>query len=125
MPNPTRQEIINAHNALEDLKNVALLAADFTSDTVLYTRWKKQILAALPPKPHPTMAEVEWDDEEHYLAEAEHPESGKVIMILQSAPTGNIYFIPQGGGEQHHVYSPPEILTPTGKRYTLTEVQDG
>lgn len=124
MTNPTRQEIINAHNALEDLKNVALLAADFTSDTVLYTRWKKQILAALPPKPHPTMAEVEWDDEEHYLAEAEHPESGKVIMILQSAPTGNIYFIPQSGGEQHHVYSPPEILTPTGKRYTLTEVQE-
>lgn len=125
MTSPTRQEIIDAHNALEDLKNVALCVADFSSDADTYLLWKEQILAALPPRPQPTMAEVEWDDEEHYLAEAEHPESGKVIMILQSAPTGNIYFIPQGGGEQHHVYSPPEILTPTGKRYTLTEVQDG
>ena len=72
MPNPTRAQILNAHEALEELKNVALSAADFCGDTEKYLAWKSEIIAALPPKPAPTMAEVEWDDDKHYLAEAEH-----------------------------------------------------
>ena len=123
MTNPTRQEIINAHNALEDLKNVALLAADFTSDTVLYTRWKKQILAALPPKPHPTMNEIEWDDNKHYLAEAEHDVYGQVIMLGLDAG-GLIEFIIPSRRDFRCDTDSPGNLTPTGKRYTLTEVQE-
>lgn len=124
MPNPTRQEIINAHNALEDLKNVALNAADFTSDTVLYTRWKKQILAALPPKPQLTMDEVEWDDEKHYLAEAEHVDWGKVVMLTPAENHCAIRCALQNDEGISIVFCTSSYLTPTGKRYTLTEVQE-
>lgn len=123
MTNPTCQEIIDAHNALEDLKNVALIAADFSSDTELYLSWKKQILAALPPKPQPTMAEVEWNDEEHYLAEAEHVDGGTVIMLYHDETMRRIQYLCTGEANRA-CFSTPDALTPTGRRYTLTEVQD-
>ncbi|MDK8475501.1 hypothetical protein [Corynebacterium sp. MSK310] len=122
MTNPTRAQILNAYEALEELKNVALSAADFTSDTVLYTRWKKQILAALPPKPHPTMAEVEWDDDKHYLAEAEHPAWGKAVMLSPNG--GYIRCIRPSNAGVTITGLLRKLLTPTGKRYTLTEVQE-
>ena len=124
MPNPTRREIINAHDAVEGLTNAALPTADFCGDTSKFLMWQKDILAALPPKPRPTMAEVEWDDKEHYLAEAEHPIWGRSIMIFQSVDTGNIFIEFRENGERNLIYSPPESLTPTGRRYTLTEVQE-
>ncbi|MDV2415955.1 hypothetical protein RAE07_11625 [Corynebacterium kefirresidentii] len=124
MPNPTRAQILNAHEALEELKNVALSAADFCGDTEKYLAWKSEIIAALPPKPQPTMNEIEWDDNKHYLAEAEHPTFGKVIMLFQNVDTGNIFVNFYKDGERNLVYGTPEYLTPTGKRYTLTEVQE-
>lgn len=124
MTNPTRQEIINAYNALEDLKNVALNAADFCGDTELYVSWKHQILKALPPKPQPTMAEVGWDDDKHYLAEAEHPEWGKVIMLGEGRTPGFIRIIRGKENDAFWGTAGPYNLTPTGKRYTLTEVED-
>ena len=123
MTSPTRQEIIDAHNALEDLKNVALCVADFSSDADTYLLWKEQILAALPPRPQPTMAEVEWDDDKHLLAEAEHSAWGKVIM-LGPVKNGELSVLSEEEGrlDMHLAFS--SNLTPTGKRYTLTEVQE-
>ncbi|WP_408931113.1 hypothetical protein ACKFRM_06730 [Corynebacterium sp. YSMAA1_1_D6] len=117
MSNPTRQEIIDAHEALTTLYARAMGVAPSRA-------LRERILAALPPKPRPTMAEVEWDDDLHYLAEAEHPIYGKVIMLFQSWNSGYIYFTYRSGSEQCHVYSMPADLTPTGRRYTLTEVQE-
>ncbi|WP_284785261.1 hypothetical protein [Corynebacterium rhinophilum] len=110
--NPTRQEIINAHEALEELCN-----------RLPGTRYAKMaILAALPPKPRPTMAEVEWDDNEHFLAEAEHPDWGKVAMLRES---GLIIFVQPIEKKIGDIQvARVEELTPTGKRYTLTEVQE-
>lgn len=124
MTNPTRQQIINAHEALEELKNVALSAADFCGDTENYLAWKSEILAALPPLPQPTMAEVEWDDEKHYLAEAEHPGWGKVIMLGMTPDSKVVRTLTKKDGAFHFPSVPPKSLTPTGRRYTLTEVQD-
>lgn len=125
MPNPTRAQILNAHEALEELKNVALNAADFCGDKDKFLMWKNEILAALPPKPQPTMAEVEWDDDKHYLAEAEHPDFGKVIMLGYDPLSGLIRITrPKENGALWQTVE-PGTLTPTGKRYTLTEVQDG
>lgn len=124
MTNPTRQQIINAHEALEELKNVALSAADFCGDTENYLAWKSEILAALPPLPQPTMAEVEWDDDEHYLAEAEHPGWGKVIMLGMTPDSRVVRTFTKKDGAFHFPSVPPKSLTPTGKRYTLTEVQE-
>lgn len=122
MPNPTRAQILNAHEALEELKNVALSAADFCGDTEKYLAWKSEIIAALPPKPQPTMNEIEWDDDEHFLAEAEHPDWGKVVMLRESALIIFVQPIEKRMGDIH--VARVEELTPTGKRYTLTEVQE-
>mgnify|MGYP007030293227 CR=1 FL=1 len=126
MPNPTRAQILNAHEALEELKNVALSAADFCGETEKYLAWKSEIIAALPPLPRPTMAEVEWDSDKHYLAEAEHPASGKVIMVDTVFYTEDdyIYVLVTDEDETYGCLASPKNLTPTGRRYTLTEVQE-
>ncbi|MBK4145358.1 hypothetical protein GWO58_00400 [Corynebacterium macginleyi] len=109
--NPTRQEIINAHEELEKLcqRLPATRAA------------KETILRALPPLPRPTMAEVEWDDDKHYLAEAEHPIVGTVIMLDNTTNNEGIKILFKGNDGFHFSYVYPERLTPTGRRYTLTE----
>ena len=119
MSNPTRQEIINAHEALNSL----LKLASGTSTASAIFAWET-VRAALPPKPQPTMAEVEWDDDKHYLAEAEHPEYGKVIMLERSACPGFIRFARAKENEPTWQAAEEKTLTPTGKRYTLTEVQE-
>lgn len=118
MPNPTRAQVLNAHEALEELKNVALSAADFCGDTEKYLAWKSEIIAALPPIPQPTMAEIEWLDGVHYLAEAEHKDGRIVIMLTRDSST-RINFIWNELIDATH----PQNLTPTGRLYTLTEVQ--
>ena len=123
MSSPTRQEIINAHEALS---NLAAFASRYAEDMVEMNQtlgWNETIKAALPPKPQPTMAEVEWDGDKHYLAEAEHDSLGKVVMI-HPAPETRIRCLCKWYGP-HWVYNlTPAHLTPTGKRYTLTEVQE-
>lgn len=108
---PTRQEILNAHDALDTLceRLPAARAA------------KESMLAALPPKPQPTMAEVEWDDDKHYLAEAEHCSLGKVVMLSKIRGSGEIYYIRRGFEGKLLTLASPEALTPTGRRYVLQE----
>jgi len=121
MPNPTRQEITDAHEALS---NLAAFASRYVEDMVEMNQtlgWNETIKAALPPKPQPTMAEIEWDDDKHYLAEAEHPEYGKVIMLFKN----RLDWISCFYQERSALFSEdPSLLTPTGERYTLTEVQE-
>ena len=121
---PTRQEIIDAHYALENLEYVARKSAESTEEKDYCTRKRNLILQALPPIPQPTMAEVEWNDDEHFLAEAEDESCSSVIMLQQSKETGNIQAILKGTIKSYLIYQRPEHLTPTGKRYTLTEVQE-
>ena len=112
MSEPTRQEIINAHDALEAL-----------CKCLTGTRAAKEtILRALPPRPRPTMNEIEWDDDKHFLAEAEHSAWGKVVMLRESALIIFVQPIEKRMGDIH--VARVEELTPTGKRYTLTEVQE-
>ena len=112
---PTHEEIVAAHEALEKL-----------CDRLPATRAAKEsILKALPPKPQPTMDEVEWDDDKHYLAEAEHVDWGKVVMLYYDGQFNRIQYFCKLDEPNMVVYSDPANLTPTGKRYTLTEVQDG
>nr|DAS06720.1 MAG TPA: Protein of unknown function (DUF2782) [Caudoviricetes sp.] len=59
--NPTRQEILDAHNALEELKNVALSAADFCGDTEKFLMWKDEILKALPLRPLSSYSQKDLD----------------------------------------------------------------
>lgn len=112
--NPTRKEIIDAQLArqwAEWNKSCEVSSPEIQAAANF-------ILAHTTP---PTMADVEWDDEKHYLAEAEHPDQGKVIMLFQTAITENIFIDFHKDGERHLIFSPPEYLTPTGRRYVLQE----
>ena len=118
MSNPTRQEIIEAHKALT---NLLKLASGTSTASAIFN--EKIVRDALPPKPQPTMAEVEWDDDKHLLAEAEHPTWGKSIM-LGPVKNGELSVLSEEEGrlDMHLAFS--SNLTLTGKRYTLTEVQE-
>ena len=85
---------------------------------------KSVIEKALPPRPSPTMAEVEWDDDKHYLAEAENPAWGKVLMLGISHDSKEVTTLIKTDKVVYLPGLPPQSLTPTGKRYTLTEVQE-
>lgn len=98
MTTPNRQEIIDAYEALTELRD-----------------------NARDPKPALTMADVKWDEEKHYLAEAEHPMFGKVIMLGLNAYSEIEFFAPQRYNGRYKE-TPRESLTLTGKRFTLTEV---
>lgn len=117
MTEPTREQILAAHRALAHLYNAASDGLPISEQVARSIRG--EILTALPPKPRPTMAEIEWDDDVHYLAEAEHADWGKMVMIyhdrfgsIRCAVKGEVYIAAR------------EDLTPTGRRYTLTEVQE-
>lgn len=83
--------------------------------------FSKMLESAMPQGP--TMEEIEWEDDKHYLAEAEHVTLGKVVMI-HPATDARIRCLCKWYGP-HWVYNlTPAHLTPTGKRCTLTEVQE-
>ena len=119
MPNPSREDIIEAHKALT---NLLKLASGTSTASAIFN--EKIVRDALPPLPQPTMAEVEWDDEKHYLAEAEHPGWGKVIMLGMTPDSKVVRTLTKKDGAFHFPSVPPKSLTPTGRRYTLTEVQE-
>ena len=119
MTNPTRREIINAYSALDDLRDNAL-----EWEGVKAQKQYHAVLKILPPIPQPTMDEIKWDDDKHYLAEAESARFGKVVMLGKSWAHEQIDILvnnDQGIGFQLEY---PADLTPTGKRYTLTEVEN-
>ena len=124
MTNPTRQEIIDAHTALENLSDLAFIGADSVNKEALANIWKDEIKRVVPPKPRPTMADVGWDNEKHRFAVAEHPDYGEVIMLQGDLNTGRVRILLNDYGEFHMPYALPQNLTPTGRRYTLTEVQE-
>lgn len=117
MTSPTRDEIFNAYEALETLTDTCIHSSEQAEEL------RDLVRLVLPPIPQPTMAEVEWDDDKHYLAEAEQVARGNVIM-LEVANTGEIRCLTKGLGEIQFFLSLPDTLTPTGRRYALTEVQD-
>lgn len=109
--NPTRQEIIDAQLArqwAEWNKSCEVSSPEIQAAANF-------ILAHTTP---PTMADVEWDDELHYLAEAEHKDGRIVIMLTRDSST-RINFIWNELIDSTH----PQNLTPTGRLYTLTEVE--
>lgn len=114
MTGPTRQEIIDAYEALETL------CARVGEDTPV-NAMRSLILTALPPKPLPTMAEVEWDDDKHYLAEAEN-DIGIRFLMLRKLNMGNIRCVTYPRFEERIIRT--DALTPTGRRYELKVVQD-
>lgn len=121
MTSPTRQEIIEAHDSLKEI--TGYLDHSFSGYTRnLISDLLENVRDALPPRPQPTMADVEWDDNEHCLAEAEHPTYGPVIMIGEGMVPGTIHIIHiihiiHHRNEARCLEVKPSELTPTGHRY--------
>ena len=114
MPSSTRKDLIDAYQELD-----MLIGFYEDRNPSRAPECRHIIERVLPPRPRPTMAEVEWDDDKHYLAEAEFKGYGPAIMLWET--TGECISVIRGG----LVWAArPEELTPTGKRYTLTEVQE-
>lgn len=112
MTNLTRQEIIDAQLArqwAEWNKSCEVSSPEIQAAANF-------ILAHTTP---PTMADVEWDDEKHYLAEAEHSEYGKVTMVSKAASCGDINYLRTGTNSCLLSLGSPDKLTPTGRRYVL------
>lgn len=121
MTNPTRKEILDAQLARQWAERNK--ACEVSSPEIQAAA--NFILAHTNPL---TMAEVEWDDDKHFLAEAESgwcSKSGwgsKVIMISEYGDSILCIQPPNAGGISLVLLR--SDLTPTGKRYTLTEVQE-
>lgn len=118
MTSPTREQILRAYKALTDMCELVERRAGYRP-----TEYERAILAALPPKPRPTMADLEWDDDEHYLAEADTTLYGPVMMLEPIEDEPGVKFLCNDDGLFRLTWLTPERLTPTGRRYTLTEVQ--
>lgn len=86
------------------------------------TRYEDVYAAAdfiLDNTPKPTMADVEWEDEKHYLAGATSEIDGSECVMI--APLdGLIVNVPLWGGRL--ALTSPGALTPNGKRYEPREV---
>ena len=76
------------------------------------------ILATTTP---PTMADVYWDDEKHYLAGAEDA-CGDPCVMLSRGSVDQIWAIDTADKELFRL--PAKNTTPNGKRYELVEVTD-
>lgn len=76
----------------------------------------EHILATTDP---PTMADVEWDDEKHYLAGAD-TQYGSVVMLY---PVGETVVVHDFNSVLREVFDRDDV-TPNGKRYELVEVTE-
>lgn len=115
-----KTDIVDAHSALDELQHLALKNAKQDSEEYEVKVYIENIRIALPPKPMPTIADIEWDEEKHFLAEAEHPDYGNVIMI-DEVQHEHILVIESHDNLIKATYVLSEDLTPTGRRYTLTD----
>lgn len=118
MANPSRQQIIEAYEALEELRDGAREQIGLTADAKYDT-----ILEVLPSKPELTMADVEWRDSKHYLAEAEHTGYGKVVMLRPDGPRIVVWPVAWAPGRSSTAAR--EHLTLTGRKYELKEINNG
>lgn len=123
MSKPTEQEIIDAHSALFALADFAVAKSENREQEQRMREYNNTILKVLPDKPEDrvkTMADVEWDEDEHRFAEAEHPIFGKVIMLNKDIHEGIECFryldnsISTG-------YDFASSFIPTGKKYKMIQ----
>lgn len=122
MAKPSRQQIIEAYEALEELRDSAREQIGLTADAKYDT-----ILEVLPSKPELTMADVEWNDDEHSLTEAIHPKYGNVPMLAQHYLNDLIGILVKDADDDEFgvLYVEPNTLTPTGRKYELKEITNG
>lgn len=123
METPTKREIIAAHSALFSLADFAVAKSENREQEQRMREYNNTILKVLPDKPEnrvKTMADVEWDEDEHAFSEAEHPVFGKVIMLNKDIH-GNIECLRYLDKNIGVGYDYASSFIPTGKKYKMTQ----
>ncbi len=111
--------IIDAHSAVDELQHLASKNTKDSFEKHGVDVFAEAIRIALPPKLVPTMANIEWDDEKHFLAEAEHPKCGKVIMLNSNHL--HTFVIDTRDDVTKTIYVDSARLIPTGRRYSISD----
>ena len=118
----TREEVYKAHDALEYLiQNLYDVSFEEAKDTDSYMKLAK----FLPPKPKPTVLDEGWDNEKHRFRLAKHDEIySDVIMLHETYDGRKAYCLVESESAMAKPYIAAldkDKLTPTGKRYKITE----
>lgn len=125
--NPTRQEIIDAHDALDTFISYtksyeATTGVGEAETQEIIQKLHKDIATFLPPIPPVTLNDIPWDVDELLFAEVEHIESGErgILVAHDAMPNIGHFIYVLHDGKQIHRYS-PGLLTLTGEKYNLTK----
>lgn len=118
----TREEVYKAHDALEYLiQNLYDVSFEEAKDTDSY----KKLVKFLPSKPKPTVLDEGWDNEKHRLRLAKHDEIYSDLIMLHETYDGRkVYCLVESESAMAKPYIvalDKDELTPTGKRYKITE----
>lgn len=116
----TREEVYNAHDALEYLiQNLYDVSFEEAKDTNSY----KRLVKFLPPKPKPTVLDEGWDDEEDRHRLATHDEISCDVVMLQETHDGRkVYCLVEPEttmAKPYIVALDKDTLTPQSWRYFL------
>ena len=80
--------------------------------------------AGLLAQDPPSMADVDWSDEEHYLAGAYDYDGNEVVMLSEVDGNIRVCDADKLGVAFVTALEPPQNLAPNGKRYTLTSLEE-
>lgn len=117
---PTRQEIIDAHQALETFAAHGYMSAMDRKDEDATRKREEAIRSFLPPLPRVTLNDIFWVVSELLFAEVENIESGElgILLAYDVMPDGEKFMYVNHFDGDIHRYS-PEMLTLTGEKYNL------
>ena len=113
MTSPTRQEIIRAHEVLDTVCDLVTELRGFSAN-----EYRNLILRALPPIPHSTMADVNWEHSKHYLTVAESTKNEERYIMLCPEMSEHIRCISEDPHRSTEVIL-REYLIPTDDKYRL------
>lgn len=115
-----REEVYNAHDALEYLiQNLYDVSFEEAKDTDSY----KRLVKFLPPKPKPTVLDEGWDNEKHRFRLAKHDKTATDVVMLHETSDGRkVHCLVENIVIKPYIIDlDKDDLTPIGKRYKITE----
>lgn len=85
--------------------------------------YANEVRKALPPVPKPTMNDVNWERDIHFLAIAEDTRDNQRYIMLFPEISGHIRCITEDP-QSYTLALLREFLVPTGERYELVDTQE-
>lgn len=120
MAHHSKEEIVEAHSALETLAAHGYMSAMDREDEDATRKREEAIRKFLPPIPRVTLNDIFWDVNELLFAEVENIRTGELGMLLayDVRLDGERFIYVNHFDDKISRYS-PEMLTLTGEKYNL------